>query len=83
MSFTFDNSKEEDTPPHASSEVISMLSKLSIDERATRFFSLWNFAREMQWTGIKMRNPSLIDSEVTKEFKKIMYNFYSQEKNSV
>jgi len=74
---------EEDTPPHASPEVISMLSKLSIHDRAERFFELWNFARAMQWTGIRMRNPTLSDLEVTEEFKKNMYNFYSKENKSV
>lgn len=74
---------QEDIPPHLSPEVITLLSKLSIHERAKRFFDLWDFAREMQWTGIKMRNPHMTDLEVTQEFKRIMYDFYRTEQASV
>ncbi len=71
-----------DTPPHDSPEMIALLQKLSLDERAKRFFDLWNFARDMQWTGIKMRNPKMTDAEVTQEFKRIMFEFYEKQNNN-
>jgi len=70
---------EEDVPAHQSPEMLSIISALSLQERAERFFNFWNFTRELQWAGIKMRNPELTDSEVDDMFRAMMMDFYSEE----
>ncbi len=71
MEFNTPRTSEEDIPPHRSIELLYLLSKLTIHERAKRFFDFWNFAREMEWTGLKMRNPGLSDKEVSDLFKQL------------
>ncbi len=70
---------KEDIPAHESPEMIKLISELSVDERAVRFFNFWNFTRELQWAGIKMRNPELSDLEVDDKFRSMMMDFYKKE----
>ena len=66
----------EDTPPSESKELISIISSLSLDERAIKFFNFWNFTRELQWTGIQMRNPEMSEVEVDTSFKQMMLKHF-------
>lgn len=73
----------EDLPAYRSPELINLISKMTLEERAQKFFDLCNFSRELQWMGIKMRNKHLSDEEVTEEFKKMMYALYAEEGSQV
>jgi hypothetical protein len=66
------NDNIEDIHPSQSKELISIISKLSLDERAVKFFNFWNFTRELQWAGIQMRNPSMSEAEIDASFKQMM-----------
>jgi|GEM_PF-5938039 len=74
-----DNFIGQDIPPHRSPELLAMLRKLSIEDRAARFLSLCQCARDTMKAGIKLRNQSFNDTEVNTEFKRIMYDFYRKE----
>jgi hypothetical protein len=70
------NDNIEDIHPSQSKELISIISKLSLDERAVKFFNFWNFTRELQWAGIQMRNPSMSEDEIDANFKEMMLKHF-------
>ena len=70
------NDNIEDIHPSQSKELISIISKLSLHERAVKFFNFWNFTRELQWTGIQMRNPSMSEDEIDASFKQMMLKHF-------
>ena len=67
----------EDVPAYDSEEMIRILKPLSVDEKAVKFFNFLNFTRELQWTGIQMRNPGLSKEEIDSKFKEEMFKLYS------
>ncbi len=70
-------SNKEDIPPSESKELISIINKLTLDQRANKFFDFWNFTRELQWAGIQMRNPNMTENEVDLCFKEMMLEHFN------
>jgi hypothetical protein len=66
----------EDIQAHDSSQMIEILKKLTLEEKAIRFFNFLNFTREMQWAGIQMRNPTLSKEEIDNKFREEMMAYY-------
>lgn len=71
------NNLIEDVPAYQSPEIIEIIKKLSLEERAVKLFNLINFTRDLQINGIQLRNPALSTDEVYKKFKEEMIKFYN------
>ena len=66
----------EDNSPEESKILCEIISKMSLVQRAERFFDLNQTARELTKQGIRIRNPEFSEEDVLKEFHRICFLAY-------
>ncbi|MCB9030048.1 MAG: hypothetical protein H6619_03280 [Deltaproteobacteria bacterium] len=67
-----------DVEAHKSKEMLELIKRMSLEQRADRMAELCEFAREMQIEGIKLRNPGITKEEAYNKFKEMMYAHYAK-----
>lgn len=59
----------EDTSPEVDAEYLRRMRALPLEERARRFFEMWQAARALTFEGIKLRHPNASAHEQRELFK--------------
>lgn len=69
-----------DTDPLVQNQLDRIFAKMSLSERAVRYFTLWESNRAMLREGIRQRFPKATPEEIEKRFRDMLQHSWSEER---
>jgi hypothetical protein len=72
-------SDASDTDPDVQRTLDRLFAALPLEERATRYFRLWDANRALLYEGIKMRHPKASPEELDVRFKEFLKSTWDRE----